>query len=174
MRGTYVKSTQILICPITRINFGRTWLNYASMANFADKTTKDYGGWDTTAANVYTPYMWLANFTADPPMKFLGPDGKASADPEANEPAWPTTAAECDSRRAFVTHRISDSPGTALWDVGHMGRFGAGTQSKPLWAWSIAPDQPIGQADGSVILRRKTLVRARALGGPSADTKYYY
>src|SRR6266576_3435738 len=27
MRGTYLKSTQILICPITRRSFGQTWLN---------------------------------------------------------------------------------------------------------------------------------------------------
>ena len=49
MRNTYVKSTQMLICPITAKGFGRMWLNYASMANFADATTKDYGGWGTTA-----------------------------------------------------------------------------------------------------------------------------
>jgi len=172
MRGTYVKNTSILICPITRRSFGRVWLNYESMANFADKNTRDYGGWDTTAANVYTPYMWLANFT--PAMKFLNADGKVSPNPEENEPAWPTKTGECDSRRAFITHRVSDTPGTALWDVGHLGRHGAGNQSKPLWAWSITPDQPVGQADGSVIVRKKTLIRARAMGGPSADTKYYY
>jgi prepilin-type N-terminal cleavage/methylation domain-containing protein len=174
MRGSYVKNTTILICPITRKSFGRIWLNYESMANFADKNTRDYGGWDTPAANVYTPYMWLANFTANPPMKFLNADGKVSADSTENEPAWPTKTDECDSRRAFITHRISDTPGTALWDVGHLGRHGAGNQSKPLWAWSITPDQPVGHADGSVNVRQKTLVRARAMGGPSADTKYYY
>ena len=174
MRGSYVKNTAILICPITRKSFGRIWLNYESMANFADKNTRDYGGWDTPAANVYTPYMWLANFTANPPMKFLNADGKVSPDSAENEPAWPTKTDECDSRRAFITHRISDTPGTALWDVGHLGRHGAGNQSKPLWAWSITPDQPVGHADGSVIVRKKTLVRARAMGGPSADTKYYY
>jgi type II secretory pathway pseudopilin PulG len=174
MRRTYVKDTQILICPITRKCFGRIWLNYESMANFADKTTKDYGGWDTPAANVYTPYMWFANFTADPPMKFLAPDGKVSPNPAENEPAWPTKASECDSRRAFITHRISDTPNTALWDAGHLGRLGAGAQSKPLWAWSLTPDQPVGQADGSVIIRKKALIWARAMGGPSPDTRYYY
>jgi prepilin-type N-terminal cleavage/methylation domain-containing protein len=174
MKGTYVPTTQILICPITRRCFGRIWLNYESMTNFADKTTRDYGGWDTPAANVYTPYMWFANFTATPPMKFLAPDGKVSANPEENEPAWPLKAAECDSRRAFITHRISATPGTALWDVGHLGRHGAGAQGKPLWAWSVTPDQPVGQADGSVIIRRKTRILPRAMGGPSADTIYYY
>src|SRR5437588_9488652 len=68
MRKTYVQNTAILICPITRMNFGSLWGNYDSMSKFADATTRDYGGWDTTAANVYTPYMWLANLT--PAMQF--------------------------------------------------------------------------------------------------------
>jgi len=174
LRRTYVQDTQMLICPITRKSFGRIWLNYESMTNYADKTTRDYGGWDTPASYVYTPYMWLANFTATPAMKFVGPDGKVNANPELNEPAWPTTTSECDSRRAFVTHRISDTPGTALWDVGHLGRFGAGNQSKPLWAFSVTPDQPVGHADGSVKVRPKAQILPRAMGGPSPDTTYYY
>jgi prepilin-type N-terminal cleavage/methylation domain-containing protein len=174
MRGTYVQNTGILICPVTKKSFGRVWLNYASMANFADKNTKDYGGWDTTAGNVYTPYMWFANFKSTPPMKFVDKDGKVNADPEQNEPAWPNKLEECETRRAFITHRVSDTPGSALWDVGHLGKHGAGNQTKPLWAWSVTPDQPVGQADGSVITRNKAQIRARALGGPSADTKYYY
>lgn len=66
MRGTYLKNTKILICPITAAGVGRTWLNYADMTKFADPGGTDYGGWDTTAANVFTPYMWFANFTANP------------------------------------------------------------------------------------------------------------
>ena len=174
MRGRYVQNTAILICPITKLSFGNVWLNYSSMANFADKTTKDYGGWDTSAANVYTPYMWFANFTASPAMKFLNSAGKVDATDPSTEPPWPTIESECESRRAFITHRVSDSPGTALWDVGHLGKFGAGTQTKPLVAWSSTPDQPVGQADGSVITRPKAQIRARAMGGPSANTVYYY
>src|ERR1051325_581152 len=49
MRGTYVKNSRILICPITAKTVGRTWFNYADPAAFADKNTTDYGGWDTTA-----------------------------------------------------------------------------------------------------------------------------
>ncbi|MEO6036009.1 MAG: prepilin-type N-terminal cleavage/methylation domain-containing protein [Verrucomicrobiota bacterium] len=174
MRGTYVKNTRILICPITANGVGRTWLNYANPASFADKTGTDYGGWDTTAANVFTPYMWFANFTANPAMKFLNPQGVVSANAVENEPAWPTKTAELDSRRAFIAHRISDTPGTKLWDLGHLGTFDGGSQSKPLLSWAITPDQPVGQADGSIIIRKKIQVRARAMGGPSGDTRYYY
>jgi len=172
MRGTYVKNTRILICPITAIGVGKTWLNYANPASFADKTTTDFGGWDTTAANVYTPYMWFANFT--PALKFVNAAGTVSANTAENEPAWPTKSSELDSRRAFITHRVSDTPGTALWDLGHLGKFGGGAQSKPPWSWAVTADQIVGQADGSVIVRPKSQIRVRAIGGPSPDTRYYY
>src|SRR5579872_1308399 len=172
MRGTYVKNTRILICPITANGVGRTWFNYASPAAFADATTVDYGGWDTTAENVFTPYMWLANF---PGMQFVDATGAVNANADANEPAWPKNYSELDSRRAFITHRVSDTPGTALWDLGHLGSFGAGgSQAKPLWAWAVTADQLVGQADGSAIVRPKSQIRARAMGGPSPDTTYYY
>ena len=32
----------------------------------------------------------------------------------------------------------------------------------------------LGQADGSVIIRKKGLIKPRAKGGPSPDTTYYY
>ena len=107
-------------------------------------------------------------------MQFVAADGKVSKNAEENEPAWPTTVADCDSRRAFITHRISDTPGVALWDAGHLGKHWAGSQSKPIWAFSISPDQPVGSADGSVKIGKKALIKPRAKGGPSPDTTYFY
>ena len=173
LRGTYLKNTQILICPITRLNFGRIWLNYDSMANYADATTTDYGGWDTRASYVFTPYMWLANFT--PKMKYLDAQGVANTDANLNEPAWPTKASECESRRAFITHRVSKTPGSKFWDVGHLGGFDRTTLGGGGgFGWSVTPDQPVGQADGSVAIRKKTLLLPRAYGGPDGVTTYYY
>jgi prepilin-type N-terminal cleavage/methylation domain-containing protein len=171
MRGTYVPNTWILICPITAKSFGRVWLNYANPASFADKTTRDYGGWDTTAANVYSPYMWLANF---PGMTYLSVSGSTDPNATDKEPAWPKNTTECDSSRAFITHRISNTPGSKLWDVGHLGRFDATGVSKLFMQFSLVPDQPVGYADGSVVIRPKVQVRKRAAGGPSGDTAYYY
>ena len=54
------------------------------------------------------------------------------------------------------------------------GEHGAGTVSKPFLSFSLSPDQPVGQADGSVIIRKKGLIKPRAKGGPSPDTTYYY
>ena len=173
MRGSYVKNTSILICPITRLNFGRVWGNYDNMSKFADASTKDYGGWDTTASMVYTPYMWLANFS--PAMQYLDAKGVHNSDPQLNEPAWPIKSQECESRRAFITHRISKTPGSKFWDVGHMGRFDATTLGGSAGlGWSITPDQPVGQADGSVIVRKKALCLPRVYGGPDGVTTYYY
>ena len=174
MRGTYLKNTHILICPVTANTIGRKWLNYADPTNYVDKTTKDYGGWDTTAANVFTPYMWFANFTATPAMQLLDSQGKATPGAPDLEPAWPKKTSELDATRAFISHRVSNTPGSKLWDLGHLGAFDAGSTSKPLFAWSITPDQPVGYADGSVVIRKKSSIRARAMGGPSADTRYYY
>ncbi len=175
MRKTYVPNTAIFICPITRRDFGRTWNNYDSMEKFADSTTRDYGGWDTTASYVFTPYMWLANLT--PVMKYVDPStGKVNTtDPAANEPPWPTKTQECDSRRAFITHRVSKTPGSKFWDVGHLGRFDATTLGGGAgFGWSITPDQPVCQADGSSVIRKKALLKPRALGGPDNVTTYYY
>ena len=173
MRGTYVKNTAIMICPITRLTFGRTWGNYDSMSKFSSPGDTGYGGWDTTAPMVYTPYMWLANFT--PIMQYLDGTGKHNTDPQFNEPAWPTKSQECESRRAFITHRISKTPGSAFWDLGHMGRWDATSlSSSPGFSWSISPDQPVGQADGSVKVWKKSLCLPRAYGGPGGDSTYYY
>ncbi|MBM3835913.1 MAG: prepilin-type N-terminal cleavage/methylation domain-containing protein [Verrucomicrobia bacterium] len=167
MQGSYVPNSWILICPITSKSFGKLWPMYRSPS----ARDPGYGGWDTKEPHVYTPYMWLANY---PGMRFVSLSG--STDPNAldKEPAWPNTAEECDSSRAFITHRISDTPGTALWDVGHLGRHGAGTQSKPLWAFSITPDQPVGHADGSVKIRPKSQIKKRAVGAAGGNTSYYY
>ena len=167
MRGTYVKNTSILICPITR-SFGKVWPTYESPKGGAGT---DYGGWDTQAQNVYTPYMWFANF---PGMTFVNAAGVKSPNAEENEPPWPKNASECESRRAFITHRVSNTPGIALWDTGHLGKHDGGKVSRPLWAFSITPDQPVGQADGSVIIRPKSKMKPRAMGGPSPDTVYFY
>lgn len=167
MRGTYVQNTWILICPITSKSFGKQWPMYR------DPAARDpgYGGWDTKEEHVYTPYMWLANF---PKMKFPSLSGSLDPNADDKEPAWPTTAYDCDSTRAFITHRISDTPGSALWDVGHLGKHSGGTRSRPIWEWSITPDQPVGQADGSVKIRPKSQIKKRAVGAQGGNTAYYY
>lgn len=169
MRGPYMPNTKIMICPITAKSFGAT---QASMSYI----TPDggYGGWDTAAPFVNTGYMWLANFASSyNQVQFVDSNGKTSS---SSEPSWPQKASECESRRAFITHRISDTPGRALWDTGHLGKGFAGDVSKPFWAFSISPDQPVGRADGSVTVINKGKVQKRAILGNAyyPVTTYYY
>jgi len=112
------------------------------------------------AAHVYVAYMWLANFHM--PKYFNG------------ERAWPKDDSDCDSNRAFITHRISDSAGSKVWDVGHMGAWDAGGNGRPFFSFSLAPDQPVGMADGSLVVHNRHQVRKRAYGAHGGSTTYYY
>ena len=84
--------------------------------------------------------MWLANF---PKMKFVARDGTVSPNPDDNEPAWPVNVSDCDARKAFITHRISDTPGVALWDTGHLGKMNAESRANPF---SRSPSRPINRS----------------------------
>jgi len=181
MLHAYVPNAWITICPITAGNFGSDWPNYANPANFATtgKPTEDdgYGGWTSGATNVYTTYMWMANFTPTP--TFLDATGVANADPNANEPAWPVKATDCTSRKAFITHRVSASPGSRFWDVGHNGGYDEttlGDTGTKFFFWSKSNDQPVGMADGSLVIRAKSQLVPRAANGPASGypTTYYY
>lgn len=173
MRGAYLKDTSILICPITRVNFGRSFRNFDSMGKYATEGVADYGGWDTAAPWVYTPYMWLANL--EPTPRFVDPAGMINPEPSLNEPPWPTRMTECSSRSAFVTHRISKSPNCRWWDLGHMGRVGGtATARTDFGGWFVSWDQPVGRADGSGVIRKNALLRPRAIGGFGGQTIYYY
>jgi len=177
MLGNYVANAWITICPITAANFGVEWPNYANPTN-QDGAGSGYGGWTSGAENVYTTYMWFANFSPKP--TFVDPTGTVNPDPSLNEPAWPTRATDCDSSRAFITHRISATPNSAFWDVGHNGGFNeTSLQGKPggLSAWSRSNDQPVGMSDGSITVRQKANLVPRALNAPSSsypNTTYYY
>ncbi len=177
MLGKYVLNAWITICPITSANFGVEWPNYANPAA-QDGVGSGYGGWTSGATDVYTTYMWLANFSPHP--TFLDPTGVVNADPDLNEPPWPVHATDCDSSRAFITHRISATPGSAFWDVGHNGGFNeTSLQNKPggFGTWSKSNDQPVGMADGSLLVRQKSNLVPRAINASSSaypNTTYYY
>jgi prepilin-type N-terminal cleavage/methylation domain-containing protein len=175
MLKSYVPNAWVTICPITSANFGSQWPNYANPAS-QDGAGSGYGGWTSGAEYVYTTYMWLANFTPTP--TFVDTAGVSNADPFVNEPAWPDKATDCDSRRAFLTHRITATPGSVFWDVGHNGGFNETTlENDGFSLWSKSNDQPIGMADGSLIIRAKSQLKPRAINAADSsypDTTYYY
>ena len=177
MLNAYVPNPWITICPITSANFGQQWPNYANPAS-QDGVGSGYGGWTSGAEYVYTSYMWLDNFTPTP--TYLDAAGVSNANPNLNEPAWPDKATDCDSRRAFITHRVSATPGSAFWDVGHNGGWNETSLAdtgRGFSLWSKSNDQPVGMADGSTIVRQKSLLIPRAINNADSsypDTTYFY
>jgi prepilin-type N-terminal cleavage/methylation domain-containing protein len=175
MLKAYVPNAWVTLCPITSANFGQQWPNFANPAAL-DGIGSGYGGWTSGAEDVYTTYMWLANFTPAP--TYIDALGVENADPNLNEPAWPVKATDCDSRRAFITHRITATPGSVFWDVGHNGGFNETTLDRSGFSvWSKSNDQPIGMADGSLIVRPKSQLKPRAINAADSsypDTTYYY
>jgi prepilin-type N-terminal cleavage/methylation domain-containing protein len=164
MTGNYMQNPAILVCPIEAGTLGTVLLTYASMTNYANPGDTTYGGWLTPAVNVYTAYMWMANF-ATPSTQYFN-----------NEPAWPTKTSQCDSTRAFITHRLStDTSNGDNWDLGHMGKPTPVSVSDSLMSgikWVNSLDQPICQADGSITVRKKSLCLPRA--EPQNGNIYYY
>jgi prepilin-type N-terminal cleavage/methylation domain-containing protein len=177
MLNAYVPNPWVTICPITSANFGLEWPNYANPYALAAPAS-GYGGWGTSAAMVYSPYMWFANFTPTP--IYLNAAGSPGTDPTQVEPAWPVTAKDCDSGRAFITHRVTQTPDSVFWDCGHNGGWNEttlGDSNGKLSFWSKSQDQPIGMADGSLIVRPKRQLLPRAMnpdGVDQAGTVYYY
>jgi prepilin-type N-terminal cleavage/methylation domain-containing protein len=193
MRQTYVPNTAVLICPITKKEFGPIYLNFASMTNYEASGDTETGGWDTPAPVVWTPYMWLANFTpiaatAAPGgtwetgvITYVDPSGLANANPALNEPAWPARTSECDSRRAFITHRLKWGWAASFLDFGHGGRgFVSPPSASPIpvslrdLRWSTTVEQPVGRADGSVIVHKKALLIPRATFPIGSDEETFY
>jgi prepilin-type N-terminal cleavage/methylation domain-containing protein len=178
MTNTYVANLWITICPITAQNFGKIWPWFASP--FATDPSGTVGGMGTDATYVYGPYMWLANFS---PMvlDYLDASGHTNANPELTEPPWPKKTQDCDSRRAFITHRVSGTLNIPGFDVGHMGAFDAVSFSYGVGLEGCTTrDQPVCYADGSVIIRKKALFAPRARGGkgypypPEEQTTTWY
>ena len=180
MRGSYVKNTQITICPILAQTFGSINRGgYDDGAYFASTTVNynGYGGWDGSNTFVETGYMWFANYKDEDgdPVTYLNAAGSVSPDGGPLEPAWPALTVDCTSQRAFLTHRISRTPGGVYWDLGHLGGFDRTPDAAdPFSVWSLSKDQPVAYADGSVIVRPRNLFLPRASGGASDDSVFYY
>jgi prepilin-type N-terminal cleavage/methylation domain-containing protein len=180
MRGSYVKNTQITICPILAQNFGLINEGGADVGKyFASTTINDggYGGWDGGNTYVETGYMWLANYRDqnDVAVTYLNAAGNTSSNGGPVEPAWPVLTIDCTSQRAFITHRISATPGNYFWDLGHLGGFDRSHENTdPFSVWSLSKDQPVGYADGSVIIRPRLLFLPRASCGDEDEAIYYY
>lgn len=163
LKPHYLNNFLITICPITALHYGKIWPMWRDPFSIVNGT---YGGWGTKADYVSSAYMWLANY---PGMRFLSPDGTSRPDAPDAEPAWPTTLNDCDSTRAFITHRIAlDTTSNGFAETGH-----SGFMAPKSWKESRTREQPVGSADGSAKVRPRAEIRARATGGMSNEAYFY-
>ncbi len=166
-KGRYLSEYTITICPVTKAYPGNATERYLS----ASWNGGDYAGWDTQQPQILMTYMWFANYqTGNGTIptgvitQFLNPDG-------AQEPRWPVNMGEATSDRAFITHRISGgAAGYVSHNLGHLG-FGLAIATQDLLRGT--QDQPVGYADGHVLSRPISEVKARTLI-PSSGIGYYY
>ena len=152
----YLENWDIVTCPLVIKLYG-------GFNNYYVSSNGNYGGWD--AINPYTGeapgwiadhYFWYANFKYYGTTQTLFLDG---------EPPWPTKASECTSSKAFMSHRICITT-TVGWadDYSHGGGGREPyTGEKKFTETNI--DTPVGQADGSVIMRKKNQIKYRAIFG---------
>jgi hypothetical protein len=71
-----------------------------------------------------------------------------------------------------VIHRPLRSAGDGL--ICYCETPDARAEARHLCARATVRLHPVGQADGSTVVRKKALLIPRALGGPGGDTTYYY
>ena len=176
MYGTsYVPDSQIFICPAL-IRLGSQGEEWFSNTTWRGGTAGEYGGWDTDAAMIWTPYCWTAKYRdADgAPLNFLN-----------GEPDWPDNAEECKADRAFIFHlywsHIDNYTGGGLLPYGTHdythGGLGTLTSDAPgaEWSKSQAHDNSVGYADGHVEFHLKSEMKPRANATTSwTDMAYYY
>ena len=172
MYGTsYVPDSQIFLCPAL-VRFGA----HFSSNTFRITSDADYGGWDTDAAMIMTPYCWTAKYrdSGGAPMNFLN-----------GEPGWPDNAEECRADRAFIFHLfwsyIDNYTGGGVLAYGTQDYTHGGLRdlspSTPEAQWEKAQshDNPVGYADGHVEFHLKSEMKPRANATASwTDMAYYY
>lgn len=153
MRGRYVTDTRIMICPVIAYK-GSNW----SGESYSTNTWGDqfYGGWDTSAQNVYCAYMWLAGFDPDKEPS-VGPLPVQMIDGEPRPPLRLSDTGR--GMAALVTHRLNFYSGGELHEVCHEGR-GLGARGTQYTQWQCS-DMPVGYLDGSVVLHLKDDIKPR-------------
>jgi len=163
LKPNYLRDYMVTICPFTARFFGAIWPQWRDPNTLVNYV---YGGWGTSANYITSSYMWLANY---PSMRFLAADGTYNANPTDGEKPWPKSSVECDSGRAFITHRTAMDTATKTFaDLGH-----SGFMAPKSWNESRIQDQPVGNADGSAISRRRVELLPRATGGLNNETYFY-
>lgn len=161
MAGTYIQNPWITICPGVARAWGKTYPHYKNP--FA-QDGPDYGGWGSKARNISTSYMWTANFLE---VIYLTFEGRFSTNNGFLEPPWPVRLTDCDSTKAFVTHRIATNS-TGYSEMNHMP-----PKRQKVWTPGISEGIGVMMADGSVVFNRGTRIKPRAIN-TQVEQVYWY
>jgi len=155
MHSKYLTIPNMTRCPILAQQFGQSSPIFSDMNWHGG----DYGAWGSKAYLIFTPYAWFA--------------GYSTISVYSGETPPPKNADEASASGAMVAHRISDSIGCVLWDMGHGGLCGL-----PSGAPFTTFDQPVGYGDGHVTIHAKPDIKKRfkhsISWGPYSTTDYYY
>ena len=155
-KGHYMTDYKIMICPLVAKVQSQPHKEYK--VNDWNSGT-GYGGWESTAANVYTAYMWLGNFTPN----------WGSVTYYNDEEVFGSGIHEVSSETSFITHRLSWHGATAHHSIVHGGYGLATNGSEPTGA--SYNDMPVGYADGRVEIQQKDKVMLRF---SSYQGRYYW
>ncbi|MBI1369126.1 MAG: prepilin-type N-terminal cleavage/methylation domain-containing protein [Planctomycetes bacterium] len=151
MRGTYVANTTLLTCPIVAKVPNQANLSVYSSSNW---TNGAYGGWDSSAANVYTAYMWMAGYSG----------GGRTLAMIGSEPRPPLRASQIGAAVTFITHRINFYNSNSLHEISHGGR-GLAVSGAPYSDY-LTDDNPVLTGDGGAFLHTRGEIAPRmCIGG---------
>lgn len=131
---SYISDSQVMLCPLHQGTDVGTQKAFVDLRYSAG----NYGAWDSGAANVFSAYMWYANFN---PGLITTTDGS---------PCCPKRASDCRPNMIFINHRM----GLYDWwrriqDFGHSGDVASAATGLPAGPW-VSRSSANGFADGHV------------------------
>jgi hypothetical protein len=147
MRDKYVPNGDVLYCPLL------AHMDALFAGKDAEGRSEDdqagWGGWNTDAQAILTPYMWLPGFeTMASLIQMLN-----------GEPEPPLNTQDSSARHTFITHRLDYYTGPSVQDLGH---FGAGYfQAAVPYDSHKTSEMPVGTGDGGAFVRTRDQMNAR-------------
>ena len=137
----FLTDSALLRCPILAGDL--SWTHYAEyFDNMAWDHSGNYGGWDSAAANIWIPYVWILAHDFTP-------------EPGEPPPIWRTS--DGNPSAVIVTHRCSTAGGSVDWDMTHGGilNYEQGFENFTV------EEQPLGFYDGHTEYRMHDDIRLR-------------
>ncbi len=140
---------KLTVCSIYAGYFRQDYLGDSSKV---DPAYPEYGGWDSPATEIQTPYYWFANLKRYKTDSNYGPPTAMNG----GKSPWANRMSEATSMTAMNTHRldVALTPGDDILDVLPLKGHG--------WAKvNMTYEMPVAYGDGHVETHMRNEVRAR-------------